>query len=53
MKKRNTRFIEVIKKGSGEASPIRNSKGFYAIAYGERSGVYRSWEYEFSASQGY
>ena len=50
MKRKNTRCIEIITKGSWEASLNPDSKGFYAVAHGKRPGVYQSWEYEVSTS---
>lgn len=34
---------EIIKNGAGETTPIWNSEGFYAVAYGGRPGIYNYW----------
>ena len=37
---------EVIKKGAGSTSPLRNSQAFYAVANGMTPGIHQYWQYE-------
>ena len=34
---------EVIKDGVGETTPLRNNQAFYAVAHGNRPGIYPDW----------
>ena len=34
---------EVIKEGAGDTTPVLGSKAFYAVAYGEPSGIQSYW----------
>jgi hypothetical protein len=34
---------EVIKDGAGDTTPILNGRVFYAVAYGNRPGIYEDW----------
>lgn len=39
---------EKIKDGAEETTPVLGSQAFYAVANGERPGIYPYWKYGFS-----
>lgn len=44
MRKRGvTKYKEIIKEGAGETSPLLDSQAFYAVAHGNRPGIYPYW----------
>lgn len=35
--------LEILKHEAGKTTPLPNTEGFYAVAYGTRPGIYPSW----------
>jgi len=42
---RKEEYVEILKNGGGETTPLDGCEAFYAVAHGKCPGVYSYWEY--------